>query len=146
MRLTPNTFHDYLNHHEERSVFALPYGCYLDNGDEITREQYDEIVSLAEWQSEVQVALDEVVPLEDAVYGPIRNEVTEPMTVSGILGRLYEKYGIGVGFGKYRDHQHIYLYGWKKGDEKIQIKDEKFLPANEAMLAVLRMFAKEINK
>lgn len=143
--LTPHTFHDYLNHHEEGSVFDLPYECYLGDGDEITREQYDEIVALAEWKPEVQVVLDEVVPLEDEVYDPIRDEVSEPLTVCGILGRLYEKYGIGVGIGKYRDHQHIYLYGWKKGDEKIQIKDKTFMPTNEALLAVLRMFAKEIN-
>ncbi len=51
-----------------------------------------------------------------------------------------------MGIGKYRDHQHIYLYGWKKGDEKIQIKDTEFMPANEAMLKVLRVFAGEINK
>ena len=87
--------------------------------------------------------LDESVPLENEVYDPIRDEVAEPLTVSEILERLYKKYGIGVGIGKYRDHQHIYLYGWKKGDEKIQIKDETFMPANEAMLAVLRVFAGE---
>ena len=143
--LTPHTFHDYLNHHEEGSVFDLPYECYVGDGDEITREQYDEIVSLAEWKPEVQVTLDETVPLEDSVYDLIRDKVTEPLTVCGILGRLYEKYGIGVGIGKYRDHQHIYLYGWKKDDEKIQIKDKTFMSANEAMLAVLRVFAKEYN-
>ena len=143
--LTPYTFHDYLNHHEEGSAFDLPYECYLGDGDDITREQYDEIVALAEWKPEVQVTLDELVPLEDEVYDPIRDEVAEPLTVSEILERLYEKYGIGVGIGKYRDHQHIYLYGWKKGDEKIQMKDETFMPANEAMLAVLRVFAREYN-
>ena len=141
--LTPHTFHDYLNHHEEGSVFSLPYECYLGDGDEMTREQYDEIVSLAEWKPEVQVVLDEVVPLEDEVYDLIRKDVAEPLTVSEIMERLYEKYGIGVGIGKYRDHQHIYLYGWKKDDEKIQIKDETFMPVNEAMLKVLRMFAGE---
>lgn len=72
-------------------------------------------------------------------------EKLSPLTVCGILGRLEEKYGIGVGIGKYRDHQHIYLYGWKKRDEKIQIKDTEFMPVNKAMLAVLRMFAREIN-
>ena len=144
--LTPHTFHDYLNHHEEGSVFDLPYECYLGDGDDITREQYDEIVALAEWKPEVQVTLDETVPLEDEVYDPIREEVADPLTVSEILERLYEKYGVGVGIGKYRDHQHIYLYGWKKGDEKIQIKDETFMSANEAMLAVLRVFGREIKE
>lgn len=103
-------------------------------------------MSLAEWDPEVQVALDEVVPLEDSVYDPIRDEVSEPMTACKILERLEEKYGVGVGIGDYSDHQHIYLYGWKKGDEKIQIRDEGFMPANEVMLAVLRMFAKEIKE
>ena len=144
--LTPHTFHDYLNHHEEGSVFDLPYECYLGDGDEMTREQYEEIVVLAEWKPVVQVTLDELVPLEDEVYDPIRDEVAAPLTVSEILEQLYEKYGIGVGIGKYRDHQHIYLYGWKKGDEKIQIKDETFMPANEAMLAVLRVFAREYKR
>ena len=85
-----------------------------------------------------------LLPLEDSVYDPIRDEVSEPMTVCKILEQLEEKYGIGVGIGHYNNHQHIYLYGWKKGDDKIQIKDTEFRPANEAMLAVLRMFAKEI--
>ena len=146
VKLTPHTFHDYLNHHEEGSVFDLPYECYLGNGDEITREQYDEIVSLATWNPEGELKLDEPVPLEDSVYDLIRDEASEPMTVCKILERLEEKYGIGVGIGHYSDHQHIYLYGWKKGDEKIQIKDTEFLSANEAMLAVLRVFIKEIEE
>ena len=146
VKLTPHTFHDYLNHHEEGSVFDLPYECYLGNGDEITREQYDEIVSLATWEPEGELKLDEPVPLEDSVYDPIRDEVSEPMTVCKILERLEEEYGIGIGISNFSDHQHCYLYGWKKGDEKIQIKDTEFLQANEATLAILRMFAKEIKE
>lgn len=57
VKLTPHTFHDYLNHHDEGSVFDLPYECDLGNGDEITREQYDEIVSLATWDPEERLAL-----------------------------------------------------------------------------------------
>lgn len=144
VKLTPHTFHDYLNHHDEGSVFDLPYECYLGNGDEISREQYDEIVSLADWEPEEQVVLDVPVPLEDPVYDPIRGDVSEPMTVCQILGRMEEKYGIGVGLSDYSDHQHCYLYGWKKGDDRIQIKDKEFLPANEAMLAVLRLFSAAI--
>ena len=146
VKLTPHTFHDYLNHHEEGSVFSLPYECYLGYDDEITREQYDEIVSLAEWSSVTQLKLDEPVPLEDSVYDPIRDEVSEPMTVCAILAHLYEKYGIGVGITDYDDHQHCYLYGWNKGDEKIQINDKEFMSANEAMLAILRMFAKDLKE
>ena len=142
VKLTPHTFHDYLNHHEEGSVFDLPYECYLGNGDEITREQYDEIVSLATWEPEDELKLDETVPMNDSVYNPIREEVSEPMTVCKILERLEEKYGIGVGLSDYGDHQHCYLYGRKSGTD-IEIDDKEFLPANEAMLAILRLFAKE---
>ena len=46
----------------------------------------------------------------------------------------------------YKDHQHCYLYGWKKGDDQIQIKDEEFMSANEVMLTVLRMFAKDLKE
>lgn len=145
VRLTPHTFHDYLNHHEEGSVFDLPYECYLGNGDEITREQYDEIVSLATWEPEGELKLDETVPLNDSVYNPIREEVSEPMTVCKILERLEEKYGIGIGISNYDDYQHCYLYGRKSGRD-IEIQDKKFLPANDAMLAILRMFAKEIEE
>ena len=145
VKLTPHTFHDYLNHHEEGSTFDLPYECYLGNEDELTREQYDEIVSLAEWMPEEQLELDKPVPLEDTVYDPIREEVSEPITVCAILSRLYKKYGIGVGISDYNDRWHCYLYGWKKGEDKIQINVRKFDSANEATLAVLRMFAKEIN-
>ena len=142
VKLTPHTFHDYLNHHEEGSVFDLPYECYLGNGDEMTKAQYDEIVSLATWKPEVELKLDEPVPLEDSVYDPIREEVTEPMTVCRILERLEEKYGIGIGLSDNSDYQHCYLYGRRSGKD-IEIKDTEFLPPNEAMLAILRMFAKD---
>ena len=146
VRLTPHIFHDYLNHHEEGSVFSLPYECYLGMDEELSHEQYDEIVSLATWIPEGQLVLEETVPLEDSVYDPIREEVSEPMTVCAILARLYEKYGIGVGISDYDDHQHCYLYGWKKGQDKIQINNKEFMSANNAMLTILRMFAKELKE
>ena len=57
VKLTPHTFHDYLNHHDEGSVFDLPYECDLGSDDGITREQYDEIVSQATWEPEKQLVL-----------------------------------------------------------------------------------------
>ena len=146
VKLTPHTFHDYLNHHEEGSVYDLPYECYLGKRDEITREQYDEIVSLAEWNEETQLSLDTTVPLEDPAYDPIREEVSNPLTACEILGRLEEKFGIGVGISDYNDHQLVYLYGWKDGSDKIQIKDKRFTSTNQAILEVLRMFANALEK
>ncbi|MCR5758880.1 MAG: hypothetical protein K6G39_00815 [Bacteroidales bacterium] len=63
VKLTPQTYHDYLNHHEEGSVFDLPYECDLGSDDGITREQYDEIVSRATWEPEKQLALAGTGPL-----------------------------------------------------------------------------------
>ena len=144
VRLTPHTFHDYLNHHDEGSVFSLPYECYVGEQDELTHSQYDEIVALAEWSAEDALALDEAVPLADTAYDPIRGDVSEPLTVCGILSRLEEKFGIGIGIGYYDDHQHVYLYGWKDEGEKIEFKDRCFPSANEAMLAVMRRFAEKV--
>ena len=50
-----------------------------------------------------------------------------------------------MGISNYDDHQHCYLYGRKSGRD-IEIEDKTFLSANEAMLAILRMFAKEIDE
>ena len=144
VRLTPHTFHDYLNHHDEGSVFSLPYECNVGEQDELTREQYDEIVALAEWSAEEALVLDEAVSLEDTAYDLIRDAVSDPLTACGILSRLEEKFGIGIGISDYGDHQHVYLYGWKDGGEKIEFNDRRFPSANAAMLAVMRRFTEEI--
>ena len=146
VRLTSHTYHDYLNHHEEGSVFSLPYECYVGGPEELTREQYDEIVALAQWKPEEPVVLDETVPLEDPVYDLIREEVSEPLTACGILAMLEEKYGIGIGISEYDDHQHVYLYGRTVGPDEIQFKDGHFSSANEAMLAVMRRFVVSHNE
>lgn len=52
VRLTPYVFHDYMNHHEEGTVYCLPweYECGNDKDATLTLAQYHDIVSLAEWQ------------------------------------------------------------------------------------------------
>ncbi len=144
VKLTPHTFHDYLNHHDEGSAFSLPYECYVGEQHELTRAQYDEIVASAEWSAEEALSLDEAVSLADTAYDPIRDEVSAPLTACGILSRLEEKFGIGIGISDYDDHQHVYLYGWNDGGEKIEFDDRWFPSVNEAMLAVMRRFAEKI--
>lgn len=146
VKLTPHTFHDYLNHHDEGSVFDLPYECYLDRDGELTRAQYDEIVSLAEWDEEDQLALDTTVPLEDAVYDLIREEVTEPLTLCGILERLEDKYDMVLGISDYSDHQHCYIV--EHSPDKIRIEDDKreFDTVNEAMYYLLGRYVEEKKK
>ena len=52
--LIPRSFHDYMNHHDEGTVYELPWEYQLYDGCDdseslLTKAQYDEIVSLAEW-------------------------------------------------------------------------------------------------
>ena len=139
VRLTPHTFHDYLNHHKEGSVFSLPYECYLGEEDELTRKQYNKIVSLAEWDAEKQVVLDTLVPMESPAYDLIRSEVKAPLTICGILTSHQKKYDIRYGImdkgGLY------YCYMIEHCFPKIKIEDcsRLFPTCNEAMLdAIIR--------
>lgn len=53
VKLTPHTFHDYMSWHEEGTVYELPWEYDLKDkaADEgLTREQYNQIISLAEWE------------------------------------------------------------------------------------------------
>jgi hypothetical protein len=143
VRLTPHTFHDYLNHHKEGSVFSLPYECYLGEVDELTREQYDEIVSLAQWNAEEQVMLDKLISLDDSVYDLIRDEVSEPQTICGILSILERKYDVVLGISNYSDHQHCYLF--EHGPDKIRIEEirKRFETVNAAMYYIISRFVEE---
>ena len=52
VRLVPDSFHNYIGYQEEGSVYELlwEYECSDDNNLVLTKEQYQAIVSLAEWQ------------------------------------------------------------------------------------------------
>ena len=54
VRLIPNSYHNYMGYQEEGSVYELPweYECSDDGESDLTLEQYNAIVSLAEWQEE----------------------------------------------------------------------------------------------
>ena len=56
VRLVPDSFHNYMGYQEEGPVYELPweYECSDDVDSPLTREQYQAIVSLAEWQPEEQ--------------------------------------------------------------------------------------------
>ena len=52
VRLVPDSFHNYMGYHEEGTVYELlwEYECSDDTNSVLTKEQYQAIVSLAEWQ------------------------------------------------------------------------------------------------
>lgn len=54
VRLIPNSYHNYMGYQEEGTVYELPweYECSDDGESALTLEQYNAIVSLAEWQGE----------------------------------------------------------------------------------------------
>lgn len=61
VRIVPDSYHNYMGYQEEGTVYKLPweYECSDDGESALTREQYREIVSLAEWQPEERVGLGE---------------------------------------------------------------------------------------
>lgn len=57
VRLVSDSYHNYMDYQEEGPVYELPweYECSDDSNSVLTKEQYQAIVSLAEWQPEEQV-------------------------------------------------------------------------------------------
>lgn len=57
VRLIPSSFHNYMGYQEEGTVYELPwkYECSDDSNSVLTKEQYQAIISLAEWHPEEQV-------------------------------------------------------------------------------------------
>ena len=57
VRLVPYSYHNYMGYQEEGAVYELPweYECSDDTNSVLTKEQYKEIVSNAEWQDIEQV-------------------------------------------------------------------------------------------
>ena len=76
VRLTPHTFHNYLNHHEETSVLSLHYECECVDKAEpecFTREQLQEIIDHSEWLPEDKLKVQHKIPLDSPVYDLIRD-------------------------------------------------------------------------
>ena len=57
VRLVPDSYHNYMGYQEEGIVYELPweYECSDDANSILTKEQYQAIVLLVEWQPEEQV-------------------------------------------------------------------------------------------
>ena len=59
VRLVPDSYHNYMGYQEEGTVYELPweYECSDDTDSVLTKEQYQAIVSLAEWLPEERIRL-----------------------------------------------------------------------------------------
>ena len=59
VRLVPDSYHNYMGYQEEGTVYELPweYECSDDSNSVLTKEQYQAIVSIAEWLPEEKMSL-----------------------------------------------------------------------------------------
>ena len=59
VRLVPDSYHNYMGYQEEGFVYDLPweYECSYDTNSVLTKEQYQAIVSIAEWLPEERIRL-----------------------------------------------------------------------------------------
>ncbi|MBQ6156161.1 MAG: hypothetical protein IJK22_06120 [Bacteroidales bacterium] len=139
VRLSPFTFHDYLQGGDDEGVFGLPYVEDCGKEGALTRAQYDEIVKLAEWEPDVQLKLDKPIPLNDAVYNLIRDEVDAPMTLSEIRRRIEKKYDTYLSVNKQDGYNGYYYIIPLRNDKLLATQCGTFFPTfNEAMKALIR--------
>lgn len=137
VRIFPFTFHDYLQGDDDEGVIELPFVEDCDKEGELTRVQYDEIVRLAEWEPDAQLKLDSKIPLEEAVYDLIREEVKEPVTLSEIRHRIEKKYETYLSVFE-EDGYTGYYYVHSRDKQHSRAKSEKYYPTfNEAMRALI---------
>ena len=148
VRISPFTFHDYLQGDDDEGVIEMPFVENCDKEGELTREQYDEIVRQAEWEPEVKLRLDKTIPLEDKVYDLIRDEAKEPMTLSEIRHRIEKKYETYLSVFEEDGYMGYYYvhHSWDK--QHSPAKSENYYPTfNEAMRAlILEMGKRQLEK
>ena len=138
VRLSPFTFHDYLQGGDDEGVFDLPYVEDCDKEGELTRAQYDEIVELAEWEPDVQLKLDKRIPLNDAVYDLIRDEVKAPMTLSEIRHCIEKKYDTYLSVYQQDGYKGCYYIAPLRNEKFSVTQCNTFFPTfNEAMRALI---------
>ena len=146
VRISPFTFHDYLQGGDDEGVMDLPFVEDCDKEGELTRKQYDEIVRLAEWEPDVQLKLDSKIPLEDAVYDLIREDVKESVTLSEIRHLIEKKYETYLSVFD-EDGYTGYYYVHSRGEKHSPEKSKNYYPTfNEAMRALILEMGKDLNR
>ena len=124
----------------------LPFVEDCDKEGELTRKQYDEIVRLAEWEPDVQLKLDSKIPLEDAVYDLIREDVKESVTLSEIRHLIEKKYETYLSVFD-EDGYTGYYYVHSRGEKHSPEKSKNYYPTfNEAMRALILEMGKDLNR
>ena len=138
VRISPFTYHDYLGSGDDEGVIALPYVEDCGREGELTREQYDEIVKLAEWEPDVKLKLDSTIPLDDAVYDLIREYADKPMTLSEIRKCIEKKYDTYLAVSKENGRDGYYYMEALRSERLSTRKNNAHYPSfNDAMRALI---------
>ena len=147
VRISPFTYHDYLSSGDDEGVFSLPHVEDCGEEDEITREQYDEIVRLAKWVPEVKLKLDHNIPLDDAVYDMVRDEVTVPVTLSEIRARIEAKYDTYLAVERVTGNRgYRYINALRNRSLSVSEKSQVYPTFNEALRALILEINSTIRK
>ena len=147
VRLSPFTYHDYLGSGDDEGVFSLPYveNCGIEG--EVTREQYDEIVRLAEWEPKTKLKLDGNIPLDDAVYDMVRDEVAVPVTLSEIRARIEAKYDTYLAVERVTGNRgYRYINALRNRSLSVSEKSQVYPTFNEALRALILEMNSTIRK
>jgi hypothetical protein len=109
-----------------------------DKEGELTRGQYDEIVKLADWEPDVQLKLDKPIPLDDSVYDLIREEASEPVTISEIRRCIEKKYNVYLSVAQGDGYRGYYYMAPMRNERLSANKCDGFFPTfNEAMRTLI---------
>ena len=147
VRLEPHVFHDYLQGGDDEGVFPLPFVEFCDGVNEISREQFSQIVEKAVWEQDVKLVLDEVVPLDNSIYELVRDEVEVPVTVSDVRRIIEKKFKTYLSVVRDNGGKGYYYLSPRRNGEFIpEEKGKKYYATfNEAMKALIIKY-NEINR
>lgn len=119
----------YTHDDELGNEISLPY---VDKDTSV--EQVRQVIEAIQWEPLEKVGLDKLIPLEDEVYDFMREEATEPLTMSDIRKKYEETHNVYLSV-HYESSKRGYFYS--KRSAKGHYKHHYFPTFNEAMRALI---------
>lgn len=147
VRLEPHVFHDYLQGGDDEGVFPLPFDEFCDGENEISQEEFKQIIEKAVWSPDVKLVIDRTVPLENGIYDLVRDEVNNPMTVSQVRHLIEQRFKTYLSVERIDGRVGYYYIPPRRNNEYVPAdKDRQYYATfNEAMTALILKF-NEINR
>lgn len=147
VRIEPWTFHDYLGNGDDEGVISIPFVEYCGTGDEISLEQFRQIVEKAEWQEQAWVKMEEKIEYDDPVALLARGRIEFPATLGEIHKALETQYNTHLYVIKEYDDKGFYYVLPDDGETRMSSRKSELIYGtfNEAMYALIMKF-NEIKK